>query len=776
MRTIKLELKDITETDVDNVRSIHLIYWLNGMGERHEEQVDYQCIDNGERKTIYVELKVPEKSVIDYYYKLITKDGEEIIRDFWGHYYSVGVGSYLKGLEKKYEKRKSGIIKEDRSSCALPRVSVIIPVFNNSKYLPLAIESIMAQNYRSFEVIIVNDGSSEDIDSIINNYSKTSNLKYIKLEKNSGCAYARNQGLKIARGEYVAWLDSDDVYMPDLLGSMVDILDKNEHIDAAFSHHYDYIPNENNLFIRTHLIWCPYCTNFDENDNPIPKPNDGDFCAYRLCSKCGGTGAIMLDKYDYELLKANCYIIHPSAVVRKSLYIKNMGYDLDFHVASDWDFWSRSLNETNGYLLARPLLIKRLHKNSIWQKLRKDKTHEPSYFRTLIKNKFRIKSLEHDSGVLKKRLDFLKGKNVVIYPYNKEVNNVVLFKDMLDFSIAGVIDYTILENGDLGEIVFGEKNGIPIVSDELKAREMIKNADALLLFDVPEPAYDMKNYYTKAETSRFWYELFDTALENYKPVYSTSYLLGDIVKGEFYKEKVKKSGISYFYPEITYSDYIENYRDAQEYEFSYEKFKPKLISFFAIGPNMGKFSSQIMLTNFLKSNGHKVKHISTEPYGDVFGSITACNERFDDYHFKKWFRGQLNKLDKQGYEYIVTGGQGDFFVDVSQRLINCVFPRKIDCVFLVAGMEEDLEQIKTMVARIRKEADISAIILPMFREVSFHKYKKYTMDEFIFKKRAIERETSLEVIELYNDKNGLDKLYGIVNGKHDLGGDIIEKC
>ncbi|MCX7923051.1 MAG: glycosyltransferase [Clostridia bacterium] len=762
MKKIKLELLQSSHIDFRKIKDVYLIYGINGWNDTKEEKVRYECIDNGKYKALYAEIYVPDNSVVDYYYKVVTDDGEVIVENNGTHNYSIGVESYLNLLESSCETRSTLCTAEIQEADIPPVVSIVIPVYNNSKFLPLAIESVLNQDFKSYELIIVNDGSTEDIDRAMMKYSNLQNIIYIKLDKNYGCAYARNYGLKLARGKYMGWLDSDDVYMPSFLRSMVDILDNDDQLKAVFSYHYDYIPHEN-LFQCSNLIWCPYCTNFDENDNPIPKPNKESFCAYTLCQKCGGTGAVHLDRYDFDLLKANCYLVHPASLVRKSLYDDNSGYDIDFHVASDWDFWSRSLNEYNGFLLAKPLLIKRLHKNSIWQKLRKERTHSPSYFREIIKNKIKIRDLSLQGTYSdKSNPDFLKGKRVVIYPYNKEVNNLILFRELLDFKIEGVIDYIIEKNGDLGEIIFGKRNGIEIVSNEDKAKEMVRQADAILMFDVPEPEYDMKKYYTKAQTSRFWYELFETALDNSKDVYSTSYLLGDIVNSAFYRDYVNRSKIRYFYPEITYAAYIDSFKAAQNYEYNYMNFEPKLIAFFGIAPNVGKFSSQIMLTQFLKDKGHKVQHISTEPYGDLFGSITACNERFDNYHFKKWFRGKLDNLNNEKYDFIITGGQGDYFVDVSQRLISCVFPRKFDYIFLVAGMQETDEQIAEAVNKIRHKSEISAIILPLVREVNFHEYKRYRYDDFLIRKRNIEEKTGIKVLEFYHDKKGLEEIYNII--------------
>jgi glycosyltransferase involved in cell wall biosynthesis len=94
-----------------------------------------------------------------------------------------------------------------------PRVSVIIPVFNGEQFLAEAIESVLAQSYASHEVIVVDDGSTDRTPQIAQSYAS---VKYVR-QANSGTAAARNRGIEMARGEYLAFLDADDVWMADKL-------------------------------------------------------------------------------------------------------------------------------------------------------------------------------------------------------------------------------------------------------------------------------------------------------------------------------------------------------------------------------------------------------------------------------------------------------------------------------------------------------------------------------------------------------------------------------
>lgn len=102
------------------------------------------------------------------------------------------------------------------------KVSVIIPFYKNKKWLLLAIESVLNQTIQDYEVIIINDGSREDIQDIQDKYQQ---FKFVKIE-NSGPGVARNVGIDMASGEFVAFLDSDDLWEINKLETQVDFMDK----------------------------------------------------------------------------------------------------------------------------------------------------------------------------------------------------------------------------------------------------------------------------------------------------------------------------------------------------------------------------------------------------------------------------------------------------------------------------------------------------------------------------------------------------------------------
>ena len=102
-----------------------------------------------------------------------------------------------------------------------PLVSVIMPAYNSEKYIGKSIESVLAQDYEKFELIIVDDGSKDGTKSIVEQYAKNDIRIKLLEQANQGVSAARNKGLDTATGEYVAFLDSDDLWDADNLSVMV---------------------------------------------------------------------------------------------------------------------------------------------------------------------------------------------------------------------------------------------------------------------------------------------------------------------------------------------------------------------------------------------------------------------------------------------------------------------------------------------------------------------------------------------------------------------------
>ncbi len=111
-------------------------------------------------------------------------------------------------------------------------VSVLMPVYNRERYLTEALESLLAQSYRPLEIVVVDDGSTDGSAAIARRYAE---VRYA-WQPHEGIASARNRTLDLAGGEYLAFLDSDDLWEPGTLARQMDIMTSNPELDMLFGH------------------------------------------------------------------------------------------------------------------------------------------------------------------------------------------------------------------------------------------------------------------------------------------------------------------------------------------------------------------------------------------------------------------------------------------------------------------------------------------------------------------------------------------------------------
>ncbi|OCG03220.1 glycosyltransferase family 2 protein [Gilliamella sp. wkB112] len=103
----------------------------------------------------------------------------------------------------------------------MPAVSIIIPIYNSSQFIIKTLISLEAQSYNNYEIILINDGSTDGSLNILMDYKKNKNNIILHSQKNSGVSVARNKGIELANGDFIAFLDSDDTYSPTFLEKML---------------------------------------------------------------------------------------------------------------------------------------------------------------------------------------------------------------------------------------------------------------------------------------------------------------------------------------------------------------------------------------------------------------------------------------------------------------------------------------------------------------------------------------------------------------------------
>ncbi len=138
-------------------------------------------------------------------------------------------------------------------------VSVITPSYKSKRFIAECIESVLAQTYENWEMIIVDDCSPDNSNTIIQEYLlKDSRIKFFQLEKNSGAAVARNRAIEEAKGRYIAFLDADDVWMQDKLEKQIAFM---QDRDIAFSF-TEYVKIDEKSHIISDIIHRPQKVNY----------------------------------------------------------------------------------------------------------------------------------------------------------------------------------------------------------------------------------------------------------------------------------------------------------------------------------------------------------------------------------------------------------------------------------------------------------------------------------------------------------------------------------
>lgn len=118
----------------------------------------------------------------------------------------------------------------------MPEISVIIPTYNYANYIKETIESVIAQTFKGFEIIVVDDGSTDETKAVLETYIKKNIVKYI-YQANQGLAAARNAGIKNSQGRLITFLDSDDLFTKDKLQVLREVLINNPSIGMAYGNH-----------------------------------------------------------------------------------------------------------------------------------------------------------------------------------------------------------------------------------------------------------------------------------------------------------------------------------------------------------------------------------------------------------------------------------------------------------------------------------------------------------------------------------------------------------
>jgi glycosyltransferase involved in cell wall biosynthesis len=252
----------------------------------------------------------------------------------------------------------------------MPKISVIIPVYNVQKYLRQCLDSVLNQTFADFEIICVNDGSTDDSGKILLEYADKDNRIKIITQENKGASEARNSGLKLAQGEYIYFLDSDDFIHPQLLEICYTLAEKEQAEQVSFCLCKKVIDRETISFPQYPLDTLSYIA----TDTPLYyRQKRGKYrifvnavsrlCRKELISDLSFIPGITMEDYPFTYaclakhpktvilnIPLYYYVYNPVSITKKQLSVKNIR---DYHIglSSIIDIYERSSQKEKNFVL-----------------------------------------------------------------------------------------------------------------------------------------------------------------------------------------------------------------------------------------------------------------------------------------------------------------------------------------------------------------------------------------------------------------------------------------
>jgi len=217
-----------------------------------------------------------------------------------------------------------------REDAFVPRVSIVIPTYNMANYLPVALDSTLDPSYPDIEIVVVDDGSTDDTAEIIRPYLP--HVRYFR-QQQQGVAAARNRALELAQGEYVRFLDADDALCPDALSPQVDLLDRHPQVALVYG--------------QAHVV-------------------DADGTVQGLFGPPRAPAAVTVtpSAQAFRRLLRGCDICASTVMVRRAVLQRVGPFQQECVPGEDWDVWLRIAAYFDQAYISRPLAYYRVHRNS----------------------------------------------------------------------------------------------------------------------------------------------------------------------------------------------------------------------------------------------------------------------------------------------------------------------------------------------------------------------------------------------------------------------------
>lgn len=231
------------------------------------------------------------------------------------------------------------------TAISFPKVSIVMPTYNRVHLLEPVIDSILGQGYRDIELVIIDDGSSDGTQGLLEEIrQRDERLRYAKLPYNRGIGFARDAGLRHAVGQYIALADSDDLWLPGRLQEQVEILERFPEIEVLFG---DYL---NINHVRNTIM-----SGFSISQKGFDL----------LSSRQLADGLFLVESgIEIGILRSN-FIAAPTMVLRREVFNKVGGFNNHLSTPVDLEFgWRAAVLGARFAYINRPLLERHVHTDS----------------------------------------------------------------------------------------------------------------------------------------------------------------------------------------------------------------------------------------------------------------------------------------------------------------------------------------------------------------------------------------------------------------------------
>lgn len=236
----------------------------------------------------------------------------------------------------------------------MPKISVVIPAYNQEKFITETIESILNQTYKDFEIIVVDDGSTDCTKQKLEKFG--SKIKIIE-QPNLERAIARNNGVKNSQGEYIAFVDSDDIWTEDKLENQIKVLEEKKDCMFIYSA-------------------CGRVNQYSKKIKPAKRQLEGY------------SGNI------FEELLIRNFIASATPLIKREFFNKTQGFNSKYIPYEDWELWIRLSLLGKIYFLPKVLAYYRIHKNQSVRKVKAEKIEVVTT--SILEDSFKLKNISND--------------------------------------------------------------------------------------------------------------------------------------------------------------------------------------------------------------------------------------------------------------------------------------------------------------------------------------------------------------------------------------------